>query len=143
MILLMALALGAVQDEKETLVFRIISDGKESGFQAGMEKFVSSEKDWVALWTERSGNLKTKAPHPRVDFEKYAVVVVALGRKNSDGYAIEISGIVKTKDDIRIFLRKTAPAAGSKPAEKVTSPFVMARIEKPDRPVVFLDEPKK
>src|SRR5262245_15716903 len=137
------LALGAPQDERESLAFRVINEGQLSGFQSGMEKFVSSEKDWVALWMEREGSVKTRTPHPRIDFDRYAVVVVAMGKKSTDGYSIEITRVVKMKDDIRIFLRKTVPAQEAKALPKATSPFVIARIEKPDRPVIFLDEEKK
>jgi hypothetical protein len=143
MIALLAPLLFALQDERESLTFRILNDGQQSGFQAPMEKFVSSEKDWVSIWTEREGNVKNRTPHPRIDFDKFAVVVVAMGKKNTGGYAIEITRVVKTKDDIQIFLKKTVPKEGGVVTQKVTSPFVLARIEKPDRPVTFLDEPKK
>lgn len=137
------LALGVAQDERESLAFRIIDRNTTSGFQAGMEKFVTSEKDWVAVWTQRQANLKTKLPHPRVDFDRYAVIIVAMGRKNTDGYSIEITRVVRTKDDITIFLKKTVPREGANPAASATSPFVLARMEKPDLPVVFRDEEKK
>ena len=137
------LSLGTLQDEREFLGLRIIDENAKSGFQAGMEKFISSEKDWVAIWTERQANLKTKLPHPRIDFDKHVIVVVALGRKNTAGYSVEITRVIKTKDDIQIFLKKTAPRDGSHPAAVVTSPFVFARMEKPDLPVVFRDEEKK
>lgn len=142
MILLLACLLLA-QDERDTLGFRVLNEGQTSGFQAGMEKFVSSEKDWVSIWLEREGNVKTRTPHPRVDFDKFVVVVVAMGKKPTAGYAIEVTRVERTKDDIQIFLRKTVPKEGAVLAQKVTSPFALVRIEKPDRPVVFLDEPKK
>jgi hypothetical protein len=137
------LTLAAPQDAGIPLPFRVIDGHAESGFDAGMEKFISSTPDWVAIWMERQRNVKTKVPHPNIDFDRHAIVVVAMGRKNTDGYSVEITRMAKTKDDIRIFLRKTVPGPNAKPAAKVTSPFVMARIEKPDRPVVFIDEPKK
>lgn len=140
---LLLLALGAPQDERDSLAFRVIDENSKSGFQTGMEKFISSEKDWVAIWQERQGNVKTKVPHPRIDFDRHVVVVVAMGMKKTTGYSIEITRVVKTKDDIQIFLKKTVPAEDTFPVVKVTSPFVFARMEKPDRPVVFLDEVKK
>jgi len=136
-------ALGAPQDNGIPISFRIIDGHAESGFDAGMEKFISSTPDWVAIWMERQRNVKTKVPHPNIDFDRHVIVVVAMGRKNTDGYSVEITRMEKTKDDIRIYLRKTVPADAAKAKAKVTSPFVMARIEKPDRPVIFLDEPKK
>ena len=137
------LALGASQEAGIPVSFRILDGHSESGFEAGMEKFISSTPDWVSIWTERQRNVKTKVPHPNVDFDRSAVLVVAMGKKSTDGYAIEITRIVKTKDDLQVFLKKTVPAPGSTPAAKVVSPFVMARIEKPDRPVVFRDEDRK
>jgi hypothetical protein len=136
------LALVAQQDDGFPILFRVIETHAESGFEAGMEKFISSTQDWVSIWTERQRNVKTKTPHPNIDFDRYAIVVVAMGRKNTEGYSVEITRIVKTKVDIRIYLKKKVPSEFPKPKAKVTSPFVLARIDKPDLPVVFLDEPK-
>lgn len=137
------LALGAPQDAGDAIPFRVIEENNMSGFSTGMEKFISSEKDWVAIWMERQGNLAAKRLHPEIDFDRDVVIVAALGRKNTGGYSVDITRVIRTKDDIRIYLKKTAPPADAKLPAVVTSPFIFARMKKPDRPVVFLDEPRK
>jgi hypothetical protein len=131
------------QPKGETVSFTIIDKGPGSGFQVPQELFVSSLKDWVDTWATRQGSATPKRPHPAVEFDKEVVLVATLGSKNTGGYAIEITRIIKTKDDIQVFVKRTAPAEGAKSATMLTSPFVLARMKKPDRPVTFVDEEKK
>ena len=127
----------------ESVSFAVIDKGGISGFQEPQERFITTLDEWIQLWARRQGNLDTKKPHPRVDFDRDVVLVATLGMKSSGGYSIEITRIVKTKDDIQVFVKRTAPPEGAKPAAAQTSPFVLARMKKPDRPVTFLDEEKK
>jgi hypothetical protein len=142
MALLAALFLTLLQDKGESVSFRTVDKHLTSGFQVPLEKFVTTEKEWVELWAERQEPQAPKRPHPAVDFDKEVVVVAALGAKPGAGYTVEISRIVKTKDEIRIYLRKTAPAEALKTGQP-TSPCVLVRMAKPDRFVRFLDEEKK
>ena len=134
------LALGAPQDSGIPIPFRIIDGHAESGFDAGMEKFISSTPDWVAIWMERQRNVKTKIPHPNIDFDRHVIVVVAMGKKNTDGYTVEITRVEKTAEEIRVFVRRTVPPKGSKQATVITHPFVVARMAKPDCKVVFVED---
>jgi hypothetical protein len=127
----------------EPVSFAVIDKGGVSGFQETQERFITAQDEWIQLWARRQANLATKKPHPPIDFDRDVVLVATLGMKNSGGYSIEIARIVKTKDDIQVFVKRTAPPEGAKLAAAQTSPFVLARMKKPDRPVTFLDEEKK
>ncbi len=127
----------------ESVSFTTIDKGGFSGFQEPQERFITALDEWIQLWARRQANLTTKKPHPPVDFDRDVVLVVTLGMKNTGGYAIEITRIVKTKDDIQVFVKRTAPPEGTKGSAAMTSPFVLARMKKPDRPVTFVDEEKK
>lgn len=137
------LALGAPQDAGDAVPFRVIEENNMSGFNSGMTKLITSTPDWVAVWMERQRNLQTKRLHPEIDFDRDVVIAVAMGQKKTGGYSVDITRVIRTKDDIRIYLKKTAPPDDAKLPAVVTSPFIFARMKKPDRPVVFLDEPKK
>ncbi len=130
------------QEKGETVSFRILDKNTLSGFQEPQERFITTLDEWIQLWARRQANRPTKKPHLPVDFDREAVIVVTLGMKTTGGYAIEIVRIVKTKEEIQIFLRKTAPAEGTKPVVAALSPFVLARMPKPDRAVRFYEEPK-
>ena len=142
MILLMTV-LALLQDKGVSVDFSTIDKGSTSGFQSPLEMFVSSQKDWVELWAKREGSVAKKTNHPMVDFDKDVVIVVAQGVQKTGGYAIEITRIVKTKDEITVYVKKTEPAAGSSPTGKPTSPFVLAKIRKTDLPITFKEEEKK
>jgi hypothetical protein len=127
----------------EPVPFTTIDKGGISGFQEPQEKFISALDEWIQLWARRQANLATKKPHPTIDFDRDVVLVATLGAKSTGGYAIEITRIVKTKDDIQVFVKRTVPPEGAKVITVQTSPFVLARMKKPDRPVTFIDEEKK
>jgi len=131
------------QPQGVSVSFTLIDKGANSGFQAPQEMFVSSLKDWIDTWALRQGSAAPKRRHPAIDFDRDVVLVAATGMKSTGGYSIEITRIVKTKDDIQVFVKRTVPAEGAKPAAVPTSPFVLARMKKPDRPVTFLDDGKK
>jgi len=120
--------------------FQSIEKHLTSNFQVPMEKFVTTEKEWVELWGQRQEPKDKKRQHPAVDFDRDVVVVAALGPKPGTGYTIEITRIARTKDEIQIYLRKTAPDPAALKAGGPTSPFVLVKMPKPDRFVRFYDE---
>ena len=146
MIFLLA-ALAALQapppEKGDPVSFRLIDRDALSGFQETQEKFITTLDEWIQLWARRQANLAKKKPHPAVDFDKEAVVVVSLGSKPTTGFSVEITRIVKTKEEIQIYVKETVPAEGSTPAAKPSSPFMIVRMPKPDRFVRFYEEPKK
>jgi len=143
MILLMAMLALVQADQGESVSFTTIEKGMTSGFMAPQEMFVSSLKDWIDTWMMREGSAAKKRAHPAMDFDRDVVLVAALGMKPTGGYSIEITRIVKTKTDIQVFVKRTAPAEGSKPGGGPTSPFVLARMKKPTLPVTFRDDEKQ
>jgi hypothetical protein len=138
-VLLAALALL----QGEPVSFGTVDKAATSGFQAPQQSFVATQKEWVDTWVTREGPVTPKKPHPQIDFSREVVIVAALGTKPTGGFAIEITRIVRTKDAIEIYVRKTAPQDGLKPPPGPTSPFVLARMPRPDRPVTFRDDDKK
>ncbi|HLY09382.1 MAG TPA: protease complex subunit PrcB family protein [Planctomycetota bacterium] len=132
-----------LQEPGESVPFTILDKGASSGFQSPREMFVSSQKDWAETWAMRLGAAPTKKALPVVDFERDVAIVAAVGMQNTGGYAIEITRIVRTKDAIEIFVKRSSPPEGTKPGGGATAPFVLARMKKPDRPVTFRDEEKK
>lgn len=138
-VLLAALALL----QGESVSYGTIDKGPTSGFQAPQQSYIATQKEWVDTWITREGPVTPKRPHPTIDFSREVVIVAALGTKPTGGFAIEITRIVRTKDAIEIYIRTTAPQDGLKPPPGPTSPIVLARMAKPDRPVTFRNDEKK
>lgn len=142
MLLRTVLLLALAQTIGDTVSFQSIEKHLTSGFQVPLEKFVTTEKEWVELWGQRQDPKDKKRQHPAVDFDRDVVVVAALGPQPGTGYNIEITRIKKTKEEIQIYVRRTAPPPEALKAGNPTSPFVLIRMPKPDRFVRFMDEPK-
>jgi hypothetical protein len=132
-----------LQDQAESVNFSTIDKGTTSGFQAPLQMYVVSEKEWIDLWEKRQGSGAPQRTHPAVDFSRDVVVVAALGSKLTGGYSLEVSKIVRTKENIEVTVRIGSPAPGSTPRAGSTSPFVLVRMRKPDKPVTFKEEEKK
>jgi hypothetical protein len=120
------------QDQAEPVSFTILSKGEQGGFRTPDEKVVATKKEWGEAWP--------RTPAPEIDFSKDVAVVVALGTKPSSGYSVEIVRVERTAGEIRVVVRRKAPPKGSNQLTVITTPFVVARMAKPDRKVVFVDE---
>lgn len=96
------------------MLLKLADKGPVSGFQDPLQKFVSTDKEWIELWMTRQSNLTPKKRHPANDSDKKAVVLAGLGTRNTVGSTIEITKIVRTADDIQIVLRRTSPPEGVK-----------------------------
>jgi hypothetical protein len=128
---LLLAALALVQndppDKGERVSFTIIDRGTTSRFIVPLQMFISSQNEWVDLWTTRQGTASPKKNHPAVDFVRDVVIVAALGMKDTGGYPLEITRIIRPTDDLETSSRRTAPAERAKSASGSTSPFVLAR----------------
>lgn len=143
MTLLTATLAFAALAQGESVTYSTIEKGTTSGFQSPLQMFITSEKDWIELWEKRQGLGAPKNTHPAVDFTRDVVIVAALGAKNTGGYSIEIAKIIRTKENIEVTVRIGSPPEGTKPGGGPTSPFVLARMKKPEKPVTFKEEQKK
>jgi hypothetical protein len=65
------------------------------------------------------------------------VVVAALGRRPSGGYAIRIDRAYEEGEKTVIVVQTESPAAGCVVLAAMTSPVDIARLPAPDGPVVF------
>jgi hypothetical protein len=132
-LLLPLLAMMAVcQDKAEPVPFTIRAKGTSGGFGDPVEKVVASKKEWAEAWP--------RTPVPDIDFDKDVALVVSFGTKPTSGYSVEITRVEKTAEEIRVIVRRTVPPKGSKQLTVLTQPFVVARMAKPDRKVVFVEE---
>lgn len=75
---------------------------------------------------------------PKIDWTKYQVVLLALGKKNTGGYSILAESMSKTKSEIIVYYKSTGPKPGDMVTQAFTSAYALYQIENKDKlPISF------
>lgn len=119
---------------------RTLFKGAFSGIQEPCQTVVTNKADWEALWNRHEANVEPKRPVPEVDFAAEAVLVVALGRKNTGGYSVEIVDFRKTAEGAEAIVKTKSPKPGALNIQALTAPVHMAAAPKTDGKIVFKSE---
>ena len=93
---------------------------------------------WASIW---SGTTPTPAI-PNVDFTKEMVILAALGSRPTGGYGIVVDSAMMTSNGLAVWIGTTSPGPQCITTQAFTSPVDIARIQRIDAPVGFVDVPK-
>jgi translation elongation factor EF-1alpha len=77
---------------------------------------------------------------PLPDFSGSMMVAVAAGTKPTGGYAIEITRIIETTNEVRVMATETSPGENCIVTQALTSPFHVVKIPRIDKEVKFTIE---
>jgi len=72
-----------------------------------------------------------------IDFEKYDILAVFSGVKNTGGYSIEIISIEEKEELLEIYVEKKSPGEDCLVTMAITYPFDIVKIESSDKNVEF------
>ena len=78
---------------------------------------------WEAWWGQVQGRRQPLPPAPDVDFHRYLVVVAAMGRQRSGGYAIRVEQAQRQAGKLVVTVREESPAPGCMVTTSLTSPI--------------------
>ena len=93
---------------------------------------------WASIW---SGTTPMPAT-PNVDFTKEMVIVAALGSRSTGGYSIVLDSAMATSAGLVVWIGTSSPGARCVTTQAFTAPVDVARIQRIDEPVDFVDVPK-
>jgi hypothetical protein len=106
----------------------------QSGFSGAMRSVVSDSKAWASTWRQFS----CCAPAPDVDFTRDRVLVAALGRRSTAGYAITIDSAVGFDAGTVVYVT-AFDAGGCLEPQVETQPAQAVRLPQPLEPISFLE----
>ncbi|HEY3379544.1 MAG TPA: protease complex subunit PrcB family protein, partial [Armatimonadota bacterium] len=93
--------------------------------------FVVQRADvWASLWDGQRV--------PDVDFSQQTVLVALMGQQQTAGYAIRISDVRATGQQVVAYVMETRPAPGAVTAQMITNPYHMVVVPKITQPVVIV-----
>jgi hypothetical protein len=93
---------------------------------------------WASIWLGTTPMPAT----PNVDFAKEMVIVAALGSRSTGGYSIVVDSAMATSAGLVVWIGTSSPGARCVTTQAFTAPVDVARIQRIDEPVRFVDVPK-
>lgn len=72
-----------------------------------------------------------------IDFDKQALVVIAVGERNTGGYSVQITDVVAEGGKVKVKWKEKTPPPGGFTIQVITYPGVAALIEKDKGAIVF------
>ncbi len=109
-----------------------------SGFHGGGDapatQTIGSTAAWTALWQQLG-----REPPRAFDPAHEMAVAIFLGQRRTGGYRVEIAGVRREVDQIVVSYREIPPPADAMVPQMLTSPWTVAVLSGPSRPVVFDD----
>jgi hypothetical protein len=116
--------------------FRTIARGSHSGTTHRAEFVVRDARTWRRLW----GRLQRAVPQPRlprVDFSHYMLIAVTQGQQNTGGYSIRVKSIGEDSRRLHVTVAERAPGQYCVTPQLLTEPWVVVRLTRSAKPVVF------
>jgi hypothetical protein len=124
---------------EDSLDIRTVAKGGFSGLIEPIQKVLKTKADWEKLWAEHAANIRGNSKMPEVDWAKEMVIVAAMGRQRTGGYAIEITRVCPTAHRLQIFVKKKTPPPGAIVTQALTAPFHMVAVPKNDLKAEFVE----
>lgn len=111
-----------------------------SGFIAPAQLVIRTAAQWRSAWAQLQALARPVGDPPAVDFRRESVIVVALGRQRSGGYAIRIVGVETQGAATVVRVRTESPGRGCIVMSALTSPADVAVVGAVVREPVFAVE---
>lgn len=124
--------------QENEISYSIIDSGNDSGIKTLSRRFAKSDQEFSNLYTEHISGQKNIVDNtfPKIDFNKYMLAGIFLGKRDNNAYSIRIDKVIKTNSQIiikasEIFVRN------SDFQEKDFYPYIFLQIEQTNLPVNF------
>ena len=110
-----------------------------SGFTQPARTLIDNQSKWAAAWATLNANSGPKPAVPAIDFNRYTVIVAALGRRNTGGYDIRVSRLATSGGYLYVEVTSTSPGNKCGTTQALTEPVHIIRVAKPHAPLVYIE----
>ncbi len=124
-------------DTVKNVPFEELQSGGFSGIMNKKQVVIKNQSDYETLMNEVYYNQDKMPVIPEVDFTKNYLVAVAVGARNTGGYAIQITGITESSSGMTVSVTETSPGKNCVVTESITYPYQIVKIPKTDKEVKF------
>jgi hypothetical protein len=103
---------------------------------------VRDDATWQTVWTSIWRGTTPTPALPNVDFANEMVIVAALGSRSTGGYSIVVDSAVMSSNGLTAWVGTSSPGPGCITTQAFTSPVDIARVQRFDAQVSFVDVPR-
>jgi hypothetical protein len=99
---------------------------------------VRTRAEWVNLWASATEGLQSAEDAPVVDFGRRMVLVAAMGRRATGGFAVRIGSVFEDLERLYAVVTETSPGSGCLTTQAFTAPVSAISIPLSGKPVSFV-----
>ena len=109
-----------------------------SNLETEMHMVVRTRAEWTDLRAAATRGVEPAREAPAVDFSRRMVLVAAMGRRATDGFAVRIGSVFEDRERVYAVVTVTSPGAGCVTTQAVTAPMSAISIPLSGKPVSFV-----
>jgi hypothetical protein len=102
-----------------------------SGIGDSLRTVIGDEQHWREVWARIHRDERPIPPVPAIDWSRELVIVAALGRRSSGGFAIRIDSAYQRADTLEIVVRTEMPGRNCMLTAAFSQPVDLARLPRP------------
>ena len=110
-----------------------------SGINDSRRLVIQEAAAWRALWREVVAERTPPPALPAIDFDHDMVIVAALGRRGTGGYAITIDDVYAEGGRLYAVVRETSPGPGCMTIQAFTAPVTGVRVPRRGAATTFIE----
>ncbi|ADH85297.1 protease complex subunit PrcB family protein [Desulfurivibrio alkaliphilus] len=127
-------------DPGDPVASLLLTSGQTSGIDGERLTALRKQAAYNQLWQEHETAFVTPPAQPAVDFNQHMVVATFLGRRDTDGYRVEVVEVREREHSLMVTVRFTVPDDGCQVTEISTQPYRLITIPQTDKVVGFTTE---
>ncbi len=108
------------------------------GPQEAARSVLRDEQSWLEFWRALTVVFSPAPEPPTVDFAANMVLVAAMGRRATAGYAVSVEGVYTSDGALYVDVLERSPGALCLSAQVITTPVTAVRARVHDGPVRFV-----
>jgi hypothetical protein len=117
---------------------RILS-AQDTGLNQPLRLVIRDLEQWQSIWSEAMRGRGTPTAPPAVDFNRYMVILAAMGTQRTGGHEISIEEVHREGKHIVVTVRQVSPGPGCMTTQVLTSPVDIVQVPKSDEAVTFVE----
>ncbi|MCG9479098.1 MAG: protease complex subunit PrcB family protein [Actinomycetia bacterium] len=134
-ILLLALLSGCgVESAEEEIDFETLARGYNSSAEDKNYYVVADQQNFAQI-SEKIDQQQIDT----VNFGQEMVIAVFQGRQSTGGYEIEVEKVVRTTENLKVYINETVPDPSDMVTQALTSPYHLIKLPKVDLQAEFID----
>lgn len=110
-----------------------------SGITSRQAFVIRDQAAWSELWQNIHATTTPAPPLPEVDFSQEMVLAAALGTRSSGGYDVVLGDAAEDAAGLHVEVTESSPGAGCATTQALTQPVDLARMQRHDGPVQFVE----